>query len=95
MEDILRKSLTKSELEIIADLLSLAAEDFEKADCDDYVLNPTEENKNIALKVLEDNAVFKFESDIEAIVYEKDEILCQTAQLMDYFAKRCKKLSLK
>jgi hypothetical protein len=91
----MRKSLTKSELAIIADLLALAAADFNKSECEEYTLPPSDENKEILLKALEKASSFSFESDVENILFEKDELLCESADLMAYFAERCKKLSAK
>jgi chemotaxis methyl-accepting protein methylase len=87
------KSLTKSEIKIICDLLEELLEVERTSEEKDYVLEATEENKNIVIAAMtENNTEFFREVDIAEILVEKDEIITSTEVILEHLIRRCKNL---
>lgn len=88
------KSLTKTELKFIADMLDFAASEFSNNSCNDYIIPATDENKKFMIDLYND---MSDESDakeeIDNLAEEKDEIYAFDWMVMKYLSNRCKALA--
>jgi chemotaxis methyl-accepting protein methylase len=87
------KSLTKAEIKIICDLLESLLEVERSSEEKDYLLDATEENKNIVISAMtKSNTEFFREVDIAEILVEKDEIITSTEVILEHLIHRCKNI---
>ena len=83
--------LSKTELKMIADLLEMAGDEFANHGCNDLELEPTEENKELAIKMLEKmmGKGEDFEQESAKVREAKKKIWTNDWMMMDYLSKRC------
>jgi hypothetical protein len=88
------KSLTKNELDILAELLEMAADNPQDNPFAEIIIPATEANKTMMAAIYADYLDGSdLEGALEALDIEKDELIECPWMLMDYFAARCRTLS--
>jgi len=83
--------LSNAEVKIIAELLKMASNEFCNHGCNDFVLEATEENKNLICQVIEDNGDSEWEEEAEHVRAQTKRICFHDSWLMSYFARKFEK----
>ena len=85
-------SLSNLELKLISELLEMASSEFSNHGCNDFVLDATDENKDLICKIIEENGDSEWEEHAADVRSKKDKIYFYDWWLMSYFARKCKNL---
>lgn len=96
----MKKQFSKTELKFLAEILEMAKSEFSNHGCNDFPVDPTEENKQFLIKMIkatsdEEDASYKIEKlnkPSKTFFDKKECYFTYDWVLMLYFANRCKEI---